>query len=140
MYCGLKYQKQSQTTKQIRLSKAINNATDIVRLVDGQFDQIYDSNINYRATYIAVFDLRKKDEQMDLFGSYEKAEDRSQLDRSISFINKRHGKHALHLASSMQGFSRVYSGGVRGSNPANPLIVDPLSNKALYLPYCGEIS
>ncbi len=133
----LKTQDFTYQTRSIDLPIALNDASELMRLIDCEFDEVYDESVLYRATGITLRSLvMQKEITHDLFGEIEKETEKSKgkLD-AIDAMNRRYGKHTVFLASSLSALnvpSRV------GTQRKIRMGIEE-RKKTLNIPYLGKV-
>lgn len=103
---------------ELRFSRPTAIPSDIISLIAGHFDRIYEDGCLYRATGIALMRLEEdSNSQLDLFGEILRAEEMKTLYSSVDEVNNKFGKHTLYLGSSF--LANNFSGhlGERGDVP-----------------------
>lgn len=90
---------------QIELPCALDTPTDMLREIAARFDEVYATEIPYRASGITLRSLKTDDAvTSDLFGRYEEAARKSDAFVALDSVNRKHGRNTLYLGSSMQAF------------------------------------
>jgi DNA polymerase-4/DNA polymerase V len=86
---------------EIKFSRPTSIPSEIIKVIETHFDQVYNKHCQYRATGIMLFNLEEdKVKQLDLFNEALKADELRALYRSIDEINEKFGKHTVFLGSS----------------------------------------
>ena len=86
---------------EIKFSRPTSIPSEIITVIERDFDRIFDANLLYRATGIVLTHLEEDTtKQLDLFSATLKAEEMKILYKSIDEINEKFGKHTVFLGSS----------------------------------------
>ena len=75
--------------------------------------------------------------QNDLFDLHVVNDEKAEIFKTIDMLNQKHGRHIVHLASSMKGILRQRSE-YAGRSQMNFFDRIKKSGKELYIPYLGE--
>jgi len=136
----LKTQEFTYAGRQLELPVALDDAREVLRLVDAEFDEVYDPGILYRASGITLRSLIQSGEVTnDLFGEQEKADTKALgAHKAIDALNKRYGRHTVFLASSLKAVL-VKEHSLKGrSTMRAPMPVDAWK-KTIDIPYLGKV-
>ncbi|HPQ07071.1 MAG TPA: DNA polymerase IV [Syntrophales bacterium] len=99
------------------LDRPSNYPLELVEVLRGLFEGLYEKGSSYRATGVVLMDLRPDSPlQLSLFDDPPRVERVSLLYRALDEINGRYGKHTVHLASSH--LLEVRGAGRRGEGTA----------------------
>lgn len=133
----LKTQDFTYQTRSIDLPIALNDASELMRLIDCEFDDVFDESVLYRATGITLRSLvMQKEITHDLFGEIEKETKKSKGKLSaIDAMNRRYGKHTVFLASSLTALN-VPS---RAGTQRKIRMGIEERKKTLNIPYLGKV-
>lgn len=86
---------------ELKFSRPTAIPSEIIRVVEPHFDQIFNERELYRATGVMLFNLEEDViKQLDLFNEALRAEGLRKLYRSIDEINEKFGKHTVYLGTS----------------------------------------
>lgn len=86
---------------EIVLSRASAFPNEIVGAISAPFDELYWEGARYRATGVVLSHLEDASiKQHDLFGATLRVEKIARLFESVDVLDKKYGKHTVHLASS----------------------------------------
>lgn len=86
---------------EIKFSRPTCIPSEIIKVIEQHFDDVFDKGCLYRATGIMLTNLEEeKTKQFDLFNEVLKAEELKQLYKSIDEINEKFGKHTVFLGTS----------------------------------------
>ena len=97
----IKLQSFQYTGLEIKFSRPTSIPSEIIKVIETHFDQIYNKHCLYRSTGIMLFNLEEdKVKQLDLFNEALRADELRTLYRSIDEINEKFGKHTVFLGSS----------------------------------------
>lgn len=117
-------------TAEASLPYPTNAPQDILRTLHELFTEVYHPRTLYRATGVTLYGLRNKQElQLDLFGSQQPREKLERVFQETDRLEKRYGRGAIFLASSLPGREQKQHRFAKGL---------PLLDR-LYLPYLGEV-
>lgn len=127
---------------ELRFSRSTAIPSDLVGLLAGYFDQIFEANCFYRATGVILYKFEEeKPLQLDFFGQALKAQERKILYQGIDELNAKFGKHTVFLGSSFWANHFNQHLGERGDLPARKefLIKGETRRKRLAIPMMGEV-
>lgn len=103
---------------ELKFSRATAIPSEIIKVIEAHFDEVYDSQCRYRATGIALFDLEGHTvNQLDLFNHVLKAMAMKKLYESVDKINERYGKHTVFLGTSFFAHDHPQHEKERGDQP-----------------------
>ncbi len=109
---------------EISLNTPLSTPTEILKLVERNFDKIFDKNTLFRATGIALSGIVTEDRiSNDLFGESMKINKNETVFRVVDNIAQKYGQNTISLASSMKSFDRI------GEKPS----------KILEIPFLGKV-
>jgi len=126
---------------EIRLENPTDNPIEILRVIEGQFDEVFDARLLFRASGVVLADIRENSSrQADLFGAVSKAERISKIFASADDISKRYGKHSLFLGSSFLAMNGDTHIGLRQETAERKKILfkGESKRKRLGIPFLGE--
>lgn len=136
----LKTQEFSYRGRALELPIALNDPSELLRLVDQYFDEVYEDGVLFRATGVTLRSLVVEGAMTyDLFGEVKAEEERSgETLHAIDSLNKRYGRHTVFLASSLKAVTaREASLQSRaGQRIGMPI---ELRKKTLNIPYLGKV-
>lgn len=125
-------------TYQIKLDESSNLPNVILGKIREQFDRISIQDKVYRTTGVTLTDLVDEEHvQEDLFSYHQVNNDIADIFKTVDGLNKKHGRHIVHMASSMKGISRERSAR-DGRSQINFFDKIKKSGKELCIPYLGE--
>lgn len=123
---------------QIELPCALNTPTEMLREIDARFDEVYATEIPYRASGITLRSLKTDDAVTpDLFGRYEETAGASDAFATLDLVNKKHGRNTLYLGSSMQAFT-VPESGYRKRMRGAFIRAGASKKKSIEIPFLGR--
>jgi len=125
-------------TKQIELSVALVDAAEMLRLIECEFDEVYDPDVLYRSSGVTLRSLVMGEGMtLDIFGAQE-AEDRKAHGtlHAMDALNKRYGRHTLFLASSL-GAVRTQEDAYRARKTLQATMPPDARKKTIDLPFLG---
>ncbi len=122
----------------ITMDEPSNLPNIILRKIREQFDSIDIRGKVYKTTGVTLTDLLEEScVQEDLFGFHTANNSSASIFSIVDMLNKKHGRHIVHIASSMRGIERERS--VReGRRQLNFFDRIKTSGKELCIPYLGE--
>lgn len=122
----------------ISLETPSNIPTVILKEIREQFERAETRGKVYKTTGVTLSDLVEDAYvQEGLFLPRGAREDVTSIFKTIDGLNKKHGRHIVHMASSMRGILRARSAR-QGRNQINFFDRIKKSGKELYIPYLGE--
>lgn len=139
----LKQQNFRHIGMEIKFSRPTSSPSEILRIIENVFDDIFDMNCSYRATGIALFNLREdKIKQLDLFCETLRAEELKKLFHGVDEINEKFGKHTIFLGSSFLANTQPQHSQNRGTFPErkNLLFKGETKRKRIGIPmFVGDV-
>ena len=104
----LKTQEFTYQGRQLDLAVALNDPGELLRLIEHEFDEIYDPGILYRASGVTLRSLVMEEGMTkDLFGMQDVIDHKTEGTLSaVDRMNKRYGRHTVFLASSMSAVQK----------------------------------
>ena len=115
---------------ELKFSRATAIPSEIIKVIDAHFDEVYDRECLYRATGIALFNLEEdKVKQLDLFNQALKALELKKLYQSIDIINEKYGKHTVFLGTSFLAHDNPQHEKERGDLPERKKLLLKGENK-----------
>jgi DNA polymerase-4/DNA polymerase V len=104
----LKTQEFTYHSVSIEFTVPIANPSEILKLIEDRFDEVYAEGILYRASGITLRSLVSNRAQMpDLFGATTELERKGKSFEAIDGLNVRYGKQTVFLASSLQAAEQL---------------------------------
>ena len=92
---------------QVKFSRPTAIPSEIVKIAEQHFDEMFDKHEQYRATGVTLFKLEEDViKQLDLFNEVLKAKQLKKLYQSVDQINEKFGKHTVFLATSFMARNR----------------------------------
>jgi DNA polymerase-4/DNA polymerase V len=86
---------------ELKFSRATAIPSEIIKVIEKHFNEVYEQNCLYRATGIALFNLKEdKIKQLDLFNEALRALEMKKIYQSVDKINEKFGKHTVFLGTS----------------------------------------
>jgi DNA polymerase-4/DNA polymerase V len=102
----------------IRLSKATNFPTDIIRSIQDAFQKLFRRDTLYRSTGVVLVNLKENIEsQPDLFSGHVVVEKMNRVFEALDKVQSKYGKHTLFLGSSFSANKFGQHKGQRGDAP-----------------------
>ncbi len=90
---------------QIDLPCALDTPPLMLAEIEKRFDEVYATEIPYRASGVTLRSLRTEDSVTpDLFGDYAHEEEKGETFRTLDSMNKKYGRNTVYLGSSMRAF------------------------------------
>jgi DNA polymerase-4/DNA polymerase V len=103
---------------ELKFSRPTAIPSEIIKVIEAHFDEVYDSQCLYRATGIVLFNLEEHTvNQLDLFNYALKAMEMKKLYASVDKINERYGKHTVFLGTSFLAHDHPQHEKERGDQP-----------------------
>ena len=128
----LKTQEFTYHSVSLELSVPVSNPSEVLKLIERQFDEVYAEGVLYRASGITLRSLVSNKARMpDLFGETAGLEQKEKSFGAIDVLNKKYGKQTLFLASSLQAAER------EGAKRAGYSLGVTQRKKHLNVPYLG---
>ena len=127
---------------EITLSRATAFPGEIVRIVAEQFDRVFTPRMRYRLTGVVLTGLMEaKPLQLGLFDGPLNIEESERIYDAIDALDKRYGKHAVFLGSSLPAMTQSQHGGERGKVAARKTqrFRGETERKRLGIPMLGEV-
>ncbi len=136
----LKTQEFTYAGRQLSLPVALADPSEILRLIDREFDDVYEPGILYRASGITLRTLVPDGEVvLDLFGAQEDMDAKTEnAHRAIDALNRRYGRHTVFLASSLNAVS-VRERSLEGRTGQRARMAIDIRKKTLDIPYLGKV-
>lgn len=101
----LKTQEFTYHAVQIDLPTALATAPEMLECIEKRFDEVYKTEILYRATGVTLRSLVPDSALTpDLFGEFRKREEKDGTFEAVDSLNKRYGSKTVFLASSLQAY------------------------------------
>jgi DNA polymerase-4 len=128
---------------EVKLSQNTSIPGEIIKVLEKYFDQVYQSDVLYRATGITLEKLNEdKKVQMDLFGENLKAEKTKIIYDFVDSLSIKFGKHAVFLGSSFRAMVKPSHLGDRSikAKRTDDLFKGETKRKRLKIPMLGEAS
>lgn len=111
----LKTQNFKVCATEAKLSRASAYPTEIITLAESLFSEIYNPQIQYRATGVIFSELQEdKNIQYSLFDKPLQIEKSKKIYQAVDKLSKRFGKHVIHLGASIQANNFLQHLGKRG--------------------------
>lgn len=124
----------------LKLSHPTSVPEDILRVVAAEFPKLWRPRTLYRATGITLLRLTAAPAQLDLFGSVLRSEALREVYESVDEIDRKYGKHAVFLASSLRAMDREGRGGRGGpSTTTGPRFRGETKRRRIGIAYLGEV-
>lgn len=128
---------------EIKLDRPVADPMTFIKMIRPEFEKLFNSNNYYRTTQFNLHDLTKDPKQLDIFGNYVKEVKQSDLYTVIDDINRKYGKHAVHLGSTDFAIKDGDHDGERGREAWRKLPQNWLpgesKRKRVNIPYCGYV-
>jgi DNA polymerase-4/DNA polymerase V len=115
---------------ELYISRPTSIPSEIIKVIETHFDKVYDSHCLYRATGIALFNLKEDVvRQLDLFNQTLKALEMRKIYQSVDTINRKFGKHTIFLGSSFLAHDQPQHEKERGDAPERKKLLLKGENK-----------
>jgi len=136
----LKTQEFRYAGKNLSMSAACVDPREFLRLVEAHLDSVYEPGTLYRATGFGLYAITPDAKTIpDLFGDSARMERESGLLRAMDRINKKYGRHMLHLGASATALARETETFARKKmrKRAKPALGVDYRKKSLAIPHLG---
>lgn len=122
---------------QLELPCALDTPPDILAEIAARFDEVYATEILYRASGVTLRSLKTEGAVTpDLFGTYEDMNAKSGAFVTLDSVNKKHGRNTLYLGSSMRAFTAPEKGYRKSMRDAF-VHAGASKKKSLEIPFLG---
>jgi DNA polymerase-4/DNA polymerase V len=138
----LKTQEFRYMGKNLSMSTACVDPREFLRLVEAHFDSVYEPGTLYRATGFGLYAITPESKTIpDLFGDAARLERSSGLLVAMDRINKKYGRHMLHLGASANALARETEAFARKKmrTRAKPSLGVDNRKKSLVIPHLGIV-
>ena len=109
----------------------------------GLFDKIFNSKFKYRTVQFSLYNLSEDPGQLDLFSTHIVEVKRQTIYSIVDDINKKYGKHAIHLGVTDYAIQDGDHLGDRGHlawrKKEENWLPGETKRKIVNLPYCGYV-
>lgn len=103
----LKTQEFTYSGKNLTMSVPLSDPREFLRLIETHFNSVYVVGTKYRAAGFGLYSITPDSATTpDLFGESARVASEAPLLEAVDRINKKYGRHTLHLASSAQALAR----------------------------------
>jgi DNA polymerase-4/DNA polymerase V len=103
----LKTQEFTYAGKNLSMSVPLSDPREFLRVVSEHFNSVFEGGTQYRATGFGLYGIVPEEAIIpDLFGEAVRVESESRILGVIDRINKKYGRHTLHLAASTDALFR----------------------------------
>ena len=134
----LKTKERKYETYKIHLEQPSNVPSILIGKIKDQLDRLDLSRKLYKTTGVTLSHLIEENTvQLDLFGSHEEINIKSDIFKIVDSLNQKYGRHTVHLASSTKGISRQIET-YEGRNQMTFFNKIKKTGKELSIPYLGE--
>lgn len=123
---------------QLELPIALSTPAEILEHIEARFDEVYATEILYRASGVTLRSLVADDSVTpDLFGEYRQIAAKKDAFGALDSLNKRYGRNTVFLGSSMRA---LHAPGLARTGKAKSfLLAGPQKKKSLNIPYLGIV-
>lgn len=138
----LKTQEFNYAGLELTLTARMSAPHEMIRMVRGKFEKVYQKNKEYRATGVVLMDLsHQEDIQLDLFGAKTEIEKWKPIYTAVDMLDGKFGKHTVYLGSTFGAMKNATHQNERGEVPgrAKKLFKGENSRQRLGLPMLGEV-
>ncbi len=142
VYFFLKTQDFKYSGLELKLSTSVSIPQEILRMIRGNFEDVYRLNTLYRATGIVLMDLDENTStQMDLFGGTAQIETWKKVFEKIDEIDAKYGKHSVYLGTSFKAMNNHEILNDRGDTSirSKNLLKGKGSRQRLAIPMLGNV-
>jgi DNA polymerase-4/DNA polymerase V len=136
----LKTQDFQYQSRSIDLPVALNTPSDLIRTLSPHFYELFIPGIQYRATGVTLHTLISAAAVTpDLFGESVRVGSRAKVFGAVDAINRRYGRNTLHTGASLLSYAATPAR--RGLHEGRLRFLLPIEQrqKALNVPYLGEV-
>jgi len=136
----LKTQEFTYFGRQLDLPVALDDPSELLRLIGYEFDEVYDPLVLYRASGITLRSLSIEGTMTrDLFGTQEAVDAKNEMKlAAVDRLNQRYGRHTVFLASSLTAVhTREDSLKKRGARHARMPV--EARKKTIDIPFLGKV-
>lgn len=138
----LKTQDFNYRSCEVKLPRPTNMPHEILAEVHKYAPKVFKKGVEYRATGVVLCELSENsNNQLDLFGSFEKSAAHARVFTSMDEIAMKYGKHTVFLGSSFKAMKFASHLGERGdvTERVKTLFKGETSRRRLALPMLGEV-
>lgn len=123
---------------QLELPVALSTPGEILEHIEARFDEVYATEIPYRASGVTLRSLVRDDSvTLDLFGEYRQIAAKRDAYGALDSLNKRYGRNTVFLGSSMRALTAVDRSRKGSAKAKSFLLAGPQKKKSLNIPYLG---
>ena len=128
---------------ELKLDKPIADPITFIKYLKPEFDKLFNPNFLYRTVQFSMHELAEDSMQLDLFGTSLQGAKNKTIYSVIDDINRKYGKHTVHLGATDYAIQDGDHQGNRGiqawrKNPENWLPGET-KRKRVNIPYCGYV-
>lgn len=129
---------------ELKLDRPVADPITFLKYIKPEFDRIFNSKMFYRTVQFSLHKLSEDPCQQDLFGNSLIEIKKQDLYAVIDDINRKYGKHTVHLGATdfaLQGGDHVGTRGLQAwrKKPEN-WILGETKRKRVNIPYCGYVT
>ena len=128
---------------EIKIDRPIADPVTFINYIKPEFDRIFNPKHFYRLTQFNMHDLTKDPMQLDIFGNCVREVKQKDLYSVVDEINRRFGKHAVHLGATDFAILDGDHEGNRGNEAWRKLrenwLPGETKRKRVNIPYCGYV-
>lgn len=136
----LKTQEFRYEGKNLSMSIPLNDPREFLRLIEAHFDSVYVPGTMYRASGFGLYSITSEHAIMpDLFGESVRVESQSKLIEAMDSLNRKYGKHTLHLGVSHEAVADEDERQKERRKRSRPRVAMPIEQKrkTINIPYLG---
>ena len=136
----LKTQEFTYHGRQLELPVALADPAEMLRLIDQEFDDVYDPSVMYRASGVTLRSLVVLDRVThDLFGEQERFDQKTDAAHgAIDALNRRYGAHTVFLASSLGAVHTQEESHRKRGNRRAAMSIEA-RKKTIDIPFLGKV-
>ena len=126
----------------LELSLPLVDPREFQRLVEAEFDRVFEEGVLYRATGFTLRSITAEHAVMnDLFGDSERAETKSRIMETVDGLNHKFGSNTVHFASSFTARKEGEAHDAARARKSRPRINLSIEKrrKSLNIPYLGIV-
>ncbi len=126
--------------KNLKMSIPLSDPREFLRLIEEHFDSVYVPGTLYRASGFGMYAVTSEQAIMpDLFGESVRVESQSKLIDAMDSLNRKYGKHTLHLGASHVAVTDEDERQKERRKRSRPRVAMPIERKrkTINIPYLG---
>jgi DNA polymerase-4/DNA polymerase V len=129
---------------EIKLARPVADPMKFIEVIKPHFEKMFNKKFYYRTTQFNLHNLTEDPMQLDMFGNSVIEVKQRDLYAVIDDINRKFGKHAVHLGSTDLAIKDGDHEGSRGKKAWRKLpenwLPGETNRKKVNIPYCGYVT